>query len=312
MIEALISAIKQVVRDIIEKAWVNSTASGQFSLQYAVSQVDSTIYLFGGRVGVSTTGRSTCYKYSNNAFTAIASLPTTLVAACSAVVGRKIYIFGGAGAITAGTESKKVYIYDIDANSFTTGTDMPVNCVVGSCAAVGTDIYVYGGMNSMTETGFPKLFYKYDTVAKTWTSLPYHDGQAMLSTNILNMGGLLYAFGGEYANAGSNENDVRVFDPVAVSWSKPTVSGTKPQVRGACAMIKYDETRFIIQGGRSGSGTNVLADAWVFDIVSRVWTALPSLTKLAFHRGGLVANNDVIVFDGYNGTNTTTLAYRLQ
>lgn len=313
MMEQMLSVMKQVIRDLFLKIWAASTAANVFGLQYVSARIDGTIYLFGGRVGVGTTARNTCYRYSGGAFASLANLPQPLVAACGAAVGRKVYLFGGASQLANGSENKKVYIYDVDANTFSTGVDMPVNCVVGSCAAVGTDIYVYGGMASMVETGFPKLFYKYNTVTSTWTSLPYHDGVAMMSTAIIAMGGLLYAFGGEYSNATGNENEVRVFDPVAGTWSKLTITGTKPVIRGGCSMVKYDETRFIIMGGRSGSGSNCLQDAWVFDTVALTWAALPAYpSKMSFHRAELLPNNDVLVFDGFNGTNVTPGCYRLQ
>lgn len=312
MMEQLLSGIKQAIKDLLTKTWSASTSAGVFSLQYASAKVDGVIYLFGGRVGVSTTGRNGSWKYTSNAFTALANMPQTLATACAAAVGRKVYLFGGCSQLSNGFENKKVYIYDVDTNTFSTGTDMPVNCLVGSCAALGTDIYVYGGMASQVESGFPKLFYRYNTATGVWTSLTYHDGPAMLSTSIVAIGGLLYAFGGEYANATGNENDVRVFDPVAGTWSKLVVPGTKPSARGGCAVVKYDDTRFIVIGGRSGAGTNVLADAWVFDIVALTWTALPVFTKMAFHRAELVANNDVIVFDGYNSASITNGCYRLQ
>lgn len=305
MNEMLLVNINQMDKDLFTKAWGNGIAGGQFSLQYASAKVGNEVYLFGGRVGLSANvpGRNVAYKYLRNVLTSVATMPLPLIAPCAAAVGRKIYLFGGCTQLTNGYENRKTYVYDVDLNTFTTETDIPVNCVAGACAAIGTDIYVYGGLINQSESGFPKLFYKYDTLAKTWTSLPYHDGVALYSTACVFMGDLLYAFGGEHSNALGNDVEVRVFDPATSTWSKPVVTGTKPGPRGAVAMVKYDESRFVVIGGRIGATASCSNEVWVFDITTLKWTPLPGYPSvISFHRAELIENKDIVVFDGYTWT----------
>lgn len=309
MIEILQMALV-TAKSIIDKRWSSKAPALQVGMQYASAAMDDEVYVFGGRVGISLTARSPAYKYRQGVVTALADLPTTLAGACATAVGRKIYIIGGCYALSSGYENKKVYVYDVDTNTYTTETDMPVACVIGSCVTIGTDIYVYGGMNSQNEGSFPKLFYKYNTITKVWTSLTYHDGPALYSTSCAVFNGKLVAFGGEYNTATGNDVTVRVYDPVTDTWSKLTPGGTKPGPRGACVMVKYDDKRFVVIGGRVGNGTTCTTEVWVFDMEAVQWTLLsPMALPLAFHGGGLIENDNIVVFDGYIGSGVANVTY---
>lgn len=299
---------------IFDKAWKSVTPIAQLGMQYAAVSVNGVIYLFGGRVGTSTTSRQTAFKYENGVATALADLPVPLGGPVAAVVGRKIYIISGTTVVTDAGLSKKVYVYDIDTNTYTTETDCPVVILNASCAVIGTDIYVYGGMESMSQTSVTKKFYKYDTVAKTWTALPYHDGPALYGTGCAAFNGKIYAFGGDMSNGTVNDVEVRVYDPATSTWSKLTIAGTKPGNRGSISMTKYDNAKFVVTGGRVGSASSFTNEVWVFDVVELKWTALPPLpSPMAFHKSEMNADGNLVSFDGWYPSNATVNAtYILQ
>lgn len=312
MIEQMISVGKSLPTDLLSKTWQKVGPVGLFNMQHAIATVDGDIYILGGRVGESATARNGNTRYRGGVLTSLANLPTPIAAGCATAIGRKIYLMGGCVAIASGQQNRKLYVYDVDAGTYATETDSPFTSVVGSCVAIGTDIYVYGGMNDQNEGTFPKLFYKYDTLTKTWTSLPYHDGPALYSTACTTFDGKLYAFGGEYANASGGDANVRVFDPGTGTWSKLTTTGSAPGPRGAVALVKYDDTRFIAIGGRVGAGNRCTAETWMFDITTLKWTALNPLPVLvAFSAAGVIANGNVILFDGFNGGTATSATYTL-
>lgn len=62
------------------------------------------------------------------------------------------------------------------------------------------------------------------------------------------------------------------WNPATSKWTQRTLAGAKPDARSGAAMA-YDSTRakFILFGGRSGSGYN-LEDTWEWDPVTGVWT----------------------------------------
>lgn len=290
-----------------DKSWKSVAPIGSFSMQYATAAIDGVIYIFGGRVGVTTTARNTAVKYENGVATPLANMPVALCGHSAVAIGRKIYLISGTNAIADASVSKKVYVYDVDTNTYTTETDCPVVSVNGSCTAIGTDIYLYGGMDTMSQTSVTKKFYKYDTVAKTWTALTYHDGVALFGTGCVTFNGKLYAFGGELSNGTINDVEVRVYDPVAATWSKLTISGTKPSNRGSGAMTKYDSTKFIHSGGRAGTATTFSSEVWLFDITTLKWTALQNLpTPLVFHKSEMNAAGNLVTFDGWSSSSATS------
>lgn len=301
MLEQLL-AIQIIPKDILLKRWHLSGSSSSTSLQYAVGVIDNTTYIFGGRVGLTVQGRSTTSKFKDGTYTAIRSLPKTLVNHCATVIGRKIYIMGGCMVLANGQENKQVIIYDVDTDQYTYGTDCPVAAIAAGIATVGADIYLYGGLANQSESDFPAQFHKYNTLNGVWTTLPWHDGPPLYHTFICNMGGLLYTFGGEYNNALSQDNTVRIFDPKSDTWSIPTVTGILPTPRGTSGVI-YDENRFVIVGGRHiGTGQSSYAnDCWIFDIDTNTWTQLTNYVSLiGFHRVSKM-DNYLYVFDGFTG-----------
>lgn len=273
---------------------------GQFSMQYAVAMVDNVGYIFGGRVGTSTTSRSPAYKFVDGQLTAIRNLPKALSAHAAVAIGRKIYLVGGCVALVNGQENKQVIIYDVDTDTYSTGTDCPVAAVLCSATAVGTDIYVYGGLSNQNETGNPALFYKYNTLTNTWTALPFHGGNPWYAASITAFGTKLYAYGGEYQNAGIHESDVRIFDTVAGTWSLVNITGLKPGGRSG-HVVKYDSGHFVAIGGRTAAGV-CSNEAWVFDINALTWAKLPNYPSNIGFQAMLLFGRTINVFDGYSGT----------
>jgi N-acetylneuraminic acid mutarotase len=112
--------------------------------------IGDDFYVVGGRVGSPTARRGTVYVFSpavHKWTTERASMPSQRGGIAVAIVGTKIYTFGGEGNPTAGT--KGVYsnseMYDTVSNSWSKEVPMKVPRHGTAAVTVGDGIYIPGG-----------------------------------------------------------------------------------------------------------------------------------------------------------------------
>ena len=96
------------------------------------------------------------------------------------------------------------------------------------------------------------------------------------------LNGSLYVFAG---TSGQNvvENDFYKLHLATDDWSEVVVvgNGSTPSPRYKAAAVALSNTTMLVTGGREG--TNVLADAWVFDSEQIQWTRVADITPLYRH-----------------------------
>jgi MYXO-CTERM domain-containing protein len=104
--------------------------------------------------------------------------------------------------------------------------------------------------------------------------------------------------------------DTWEWNPATSKWLRRTLAGAKPDARSGAAMV-YDSTRakFILFGGRAGSGYN-LEDTWEWDPATGAWTDLSptgghpsarSQHSMVFEK----SLNKVLLFGGGRSTPTS-------
>jgi N-acetylneuraminic acid mutarotase len=158
--------------------------------------VGGTLYVAGFYAGFSFTnadGRVFAYDAQQNSWTARAAMPagSARAAACVAVLGTKIYLFGGARGATVADSSA----YDTSADSWEALPAMPEpreHCVA---AALGDKLYVASG-RSAGIGGFRPKTWVYDPALRTYqekSSIPTPRGGTAGAV----LGGRLVIFGGE-------------------------------------------------------------------------------------------------------------------
>lgn len=307
----LYTANGQGPRPILARSWSQIASFGGASMQSTGAYLNDLYYIFGGRVGISSTARQTAFKYNGTVATGIANMPAALCGPCCAVVNGKIYIFGGAYSLVNGNENKSVFAYDPVANTYATVGTAAFNTIVGTAVAVGTDVYIYGGLANQVESGFPKVFYRYDTVGNTWETLPYHDGPAVYTTTILAFGTDLYVYGGETDGSGGRDRTMRVFDTLTKTWHTIAAPALRPSGRSISA-CKIGEEGFLIVGGRLADN-QISNETWYYDIALNTWTKCnPMVINTSFNT--LLTNGEKIyTFDGYNGgSNTLNAIYEFK
>ena len=203
--------------------------------QISVEAIGNKIYLFGGYTGGLPTPantKKTIYVFdveTETISTLSTTLPTALYGMTSAIVGNKIYLFGGRnGATTYNT----ICVFDVETETVTKlATKLPKDAYGIGSAIVGNKIYLFGGLNTPSSATFLKTICIFDveteTISTLSTTLP--TGNYMMGTGLI--GNKIYLFGGS-SNA-DTYNTIHVFDSETETIS--TLSITLPKAQGGIA-----------------------------------------------------------------------------
>uniref|UniRef100_A0AB39CC89 Acyl CoA binding protein ACBP n=1 Tax=Pseudomonas phage RVTF4 TaxID=3236931 RepID=A0AB39CC89_9VIRU len=293
--------------------WViQSTGSTQVSLQAGSITHNDEFFIFGGRQGLSGSGRSTAYRFNKTSLVALRALPTTLILPSVASDGNLIYIVGGCFNLVNGQESRKVYTYDPALDVYEELVTMPFASLGGCSDILDGYLYVYGGLVNQVEENLPRQFYRLNLTTKTWEQLTYHDAtMGVHSSGSWIQDGKLYYYGGENYYAGGRDQDIREYDPVAAKWTKLPRPSVAPAGRSV-VMRRYTDDSLYLMGGRIADG-QVVADCWLYTISTNTWTKCKNfLAGIAF-QSLLVNGDDIYCVEGYGGGGLAHSGiYRLQ
>jgi N-acetylneuraminic acid mutarotase len=138
--------------------------------------------------------------------------------AAVAAFGRKLYLFGGAGA------AGKVQIYDTRTNRWHRGRAMPFASVGGAAAvSVGGHIFVAGGMVAGQATN---QVARYDPRTNRWSKLPASPIARSVASASTDGVRLFLSAGMDDAldpsADGPNTNTVQIYDPKTHTWQTET------------------------------------------------------------------------------------------
>ncbi|HMJ15529.1 MAG TPA: kelch repeat-containing protein, partial [Polyangiaceae bacterium] len=181
--------------------------------------VNGRLYVAGFYVGNSftnTDGRVFVYDAQQNAWQAKTAMPagTERAASCVAVLGTKIYLFGGARGGTLANASA----YDVNADSWETLPDLPESREHCVAAALADKLYVASGRASGIG-GFRPKTWQFDPVARSYTekaAIPTPRGGTAGAV----LGGRLVVFGGEGngASASGVFPHIEAYSPESNAW----------------------------------------------------------------------------------------------
>lgn len=133
--------------------------------------------------------------------------------------------------------------------------------------ALGDYIYMLGGANA----DFMADFWRYDPAKNTWQQMAYpgyHQGAQMVV-----LLGKIYIFSG-YGNYSDMYTTMYCYDPVLNSWSEvvPAAASPIPAQRVWHSVVAINNKMYIVGGTLSSYYAS--SEAWVFDPVARMWSAL--------------------------------------
>ena len=134
-----------------------------YSSDMASAVVGTKVYLFGGAKGTSGSAGSNdrlatinVFNTESNTITTLSkNLPSGAYGITSAVVGTKVYLFGGYD----GSFLSRINVFDTESNTITTlDVTLPVsNCDIAS-AVVGAKVYLFGGSSVGTKLNTINVF----------------------------------------------------------------------------------------------------------------------------------------------------------
>lgn len=193
--------------DLANNSWTTLAPLPTNRIGSAAAVVGNAIYVIGGRTGSAPNGDgklSVVQKYDigTNTWTTVFPLPYALSDCAAAVVGGKIYIFGGFNAV--GTVQSAVLRYDPVTDTWTTGySSMPT--ARGAMYAVGTSggtVYVIGGTGQAWSAAIGSTVEAYKVSTDTWTTgytpMPTPRAEHCAASH----GGRIYIIGGAQPGAG--------------------------------------------------------------------------------------------------------------
>lgn len=187
----------------------------------------------------------------------------------AALLGDDFYVVGGDS--TSGPLSL-TEIYDMQGNIWRASAALPVGLQQFGMTSDAGKLYVAGGLQAGEAEGEParatNRFLVLDPRVGAWTDGPGLPG-ARSDLGLVNVGGKLYALGGQ----GENAEQVYMFDTALDKWQ--VTGSAMPVARSGAAYVASGKLIYAI-GGRIDGATSARVD--VFDTVSGTWhvgAALP-------------------------------------
>jgi len=218
--------------------------------------VGSKLYYIGGYNQNVPAYYGNVYEYDPSAdtWTEKTACPVGLEDMGSAVIGTKIYVFGGLSG--SNVPRTQMYVYDTSNDTWdSTKAALPVAKALGDFgAACNGYIYAIGATNDMTD--YPTSLhpvttvYKYDPAGDSWSTVAaLPAGTCYKEVEVI--GNKLYVIGGADATfAGTTA--IYVYDTLTDSWTTHAVSLPYASLQtGACAIGSY----VYIAGGLNNATT---------------------------------------------------------
>jgi len=185
------------------------------------NETNTDFFQISGYNGPSTPSDVNYYNPSTNTWTSKAALTTPKFDVNFARVGNKLYGVGGRN--YAGTNFRKMMIYNIDTNTWSEGTDYYTDLGKIGIVAVRTDIYTIGGEISSSGDCYGKC-YKYNTLTNAYSALA--DAlEVVAGCGVVYYNGAIYIFGGTKAYD-SFVKAIRKYTIATNSWE--TLATTVP------------------------------------------------------------------------------------
>jgi hypothetical protein len=218
----------------------------------------------------------------------------------TAVVGGRLYAFGGFGAGGNLPAQANVDAYDVAGDTWITRAPMPRVVTHVQAAVVGTRVFLGGGFEGPSGGPPIAVVQVYDSVTDTWSTTAVPDLPApRASGGFVARGRFIHALGGLTPGRCIDTTDHWVLDTqnLAAGW---VAAAALPESRNHFQAVVWND-RIYVTGGQRGHdcGSTLLRSAQVYDPSSDTWRDLPPLPfALSHHEPSVFVWNDQVVIGG--------------
>jgi hypothetical protein len=233
-------------------------------------------------------------------WSAVASAPIPRAEGGAAVVGGKLYAFGGY-TDTTWTPTARVDAYDPATNTWQQRADLPVAATHMGVATDGTDVYFAGGYpvgsGGTSQTFSTAAVRRYSPSTNTWAtlpSLPAPRGGGALAI----VGRTLHFFGGADANRADTNTHWTLNVDIGTSWATATPMANGRNHFGA---VTIGGKIYVVAGQQGQDAAAAYTKSVdIFDPATASWASAPSLPTVRSHHGAatFVSNGKIVVLGG--------------
>lgn len=187
-----------------------------------------------------------------------------------AIVGRKLYAFGGEFTPRVPVDNK-LYVFDLEEQSWSVNEatgDCPPPRVGVTMVALNDIIYVFGGRDA--EHKELNEFYSFDTTTNIWVLLssgetgPAHRSFHSTAVNDHHV----YIFGG--CGFSGRLNDLWAFDTIDQKWIQFPLPGENCKGRGGPGLAVVQDKVWVVYGFAG----NEADDVHCFDLIKKEWAEI--------------------------------------
>jgi len=248
--------------------------------KHTTREINGNFYIFGGYDGVSR--RFELFRYNPESQEWLSPEtqgcpPPPRSNHCSAVVGNKMYIFGGLQRHDEELiDSNDMYYLDTDTMTWMcpkmTGDIPPPRCG-HKMTTINGKIYLFGGGNGEDWINRFNDIHIFDPQENHWVR-PTTTGMVPDSTTFASLwtiGKFLFVFGGgRVSDRGTVSNDVYTFDTVTFHWTKQTLLGPAPSPRDDCTTNVVGDTVYLMHGYNAGP----INEFWSIQMSSKLYRSI--------------------------------------
>jgi N-acetylneuraminic acid mutarotase len=207
----------------------------------AVSSYENQIFTIGGESAQGISNTVEMYNIQTNAWTALASKPTSVKDMMAGVIGGLIYVPGGRQ--VNGEPTDITEIYDPKSNLWSHGASLPKPLASYGLAVSEGRIYIFGGWDGNT---IVNNAYEYDSQKNTWTEIsPMPTARSY--PGVVVVGRKIYVIGGWDGEKALTSNEIYMPDSSSAT-SQWTAGPLLPSGRYGMGITNLADIIFVIGG----------------------------------------------------------------
>jgi N-acetylneuraminic acid mutarotase len=255
---------------------------------------------YSNQDGSTTLAGSTPSQTGTLKWSSVASSPAARSEGQSAVVGGKLYVFGGVN--TSGPFARSD-VYDPSSNSWKRIADLPKKLTHAGTAVVDRNVYFAGGYIGTKSTGWAQDFatrdvWRYNVDSNSYSSMPQLPSARGGGVLVAVGGKLHFISGADINRADRTDHWVLDLDNTGAGWK--TLAAI-PNGKSHLGGVQLNGKIYVVAGQKKYDDNAICqSDVHMYDPATNTWTKVASLPRTLSHHGAttFVYNGRIIVAGG--------------